>query len=377
MRFSSTIAVIASVALGAVVMACSDNAPTESKSTTPIMKSYPAPTIEAQRTPLPGPSSKHQATLMATPATSNLVLNWSFEDNAYDGATSFTDWSVYNDGSGAYYNWSGTVSPLSGYSVPSPTNGTYAAMSDQYGPGVHIVYQDVTIPAGGADLGFDLFIGNRASDFYMPNTLDFNYYPNQQYRVDIVDPSAGILDLGSAVWANIYITATGDPLVSGYDHYTASLDAFAGQTVRLRFAEIDNSLFFNGGLDAVTVYPKVILDIKPGSTTNPVNIGANGSLPVAILTEPWFDATTIDPATVTLGDNSGTETFINVNSRGRIQYSLEDVDGDGDMDFVAHFSIPTLVSNGDLTSSTTMLYINGADTGGATFFGHDVVSIVP
>jgi hypothetical protein len=377
MRISGTLALLASISLGGVIIACSDNAPTEITTNTSANKPYAAPSADAQNAPIPGRSTKGHATLMSTPATTNLVSNPSFENGATNNATSFASWSVYNAGSGAYYNRTGTTSPVSGYTIPSPPAGSYVAISDQGGPGTHILYQDVTVPAGGADLEFQLFIGNRAGAWYSPSSLSYLTYPNQQFRMDVVDPTATVTNLGSSVWANIYQTTTGDPYVSGYNTVTASLDAFAGQTIRLRFSEVDNQLFFQAGVDAVGVYPKVIVDIKPGSSTNPVNLSSNGTLPVAILTESWFDATTIDASTVTLGDNSGTETSINVNSRGRLQYSLEDVDGDGDTDFVAHFPIATLVSNGDLTSSSTSLTINGAVSGGATFSGHDAVSITP
>jgi hypothetical protein len=42
------------------------------------------------------------------------------------------------------------------------------------------------------------------------------------------------------------------------------------------------------------------LDIKPGSCPNPLNIKSQGVLPVAILGSPGFDATAVDPGTVTL-----------------------------------------------------------------------------
>jgi hypothetical protein len=44
----------------------------------------------------------------------------------------------------------------------------------------------------------------------------------------------------------------------------------------------------------------VPVDIKPGDCPNPVNLGSQGVLPVAILGTADFDVTTIDPNTVTL-----------------------------------------------------------------------------
>lgn len=44
----------------------------------------------------------------------------------------------------------------------------------------------------------------------------------------------------------------------------------------------------------------VFVDIKPRSCPNPINIGANGTLPVAILGTSDFDVTTVDPSSVKL-----------------------------------------------------------------------------
>ncbi len=43
-----------------------------------------------------------------------------------------------------------------------------------------------------------------------------------------------------------------------------------------------------------------IRDIKPGSFPNSINVGAGGNVPVAIFSSSTFDATTVDPTTVTL-----------------------------------------------------------------------------
>ena len=46
----------------------------------------------------------------------------------------------------------------------------------------------------------------------------------------------------------------------------------------------------------------VVIDIKPGSSTNPINLRAHGVIPVAILSSESFDARTVDPASVCFGD---------------------------------------------------------------------------
>ena len=44
----------------------------------------------------------------------------------------------------------------------------------------------------------------------------------------------------------------------------------------------------------------VTVDIKPGTFPNSINLGSNGVVPVAILSTDTFDATTVDPRSVTL-----------------------------------------------------------------------------
>lgn len=182
----------------------------------------------------------------------NAVLNGSFEINDGPGSTSFADWGTYDEGSGAVFAQTGTTSPLSGFQVPSPPDGEFAAMVDQFGPGLHILYQDVVVPRD-ADLGFDLYLGNRAGEFYTPGTLSPDAFPNQQFRMDVMDPAAPIDDVGAGVLANVYQTEPGDPPESGYQRIRYDLSAFEGETIRIRFAAVDNLFFFQVGIDDVVV----------------------------------------------------------------------------------------------------------------------------
>ncbi len=183
---------------------------------------------------------------------SNAVLNGSFEDNAGPGSTAFAEWGTYNEGDGAVFAQTGTSSPLTGFPVPAPPEGDFAAMTDQFGPGLHILYQDVTVPEG-ATLGFDLYIGNRAGDFFSPPTLSPGEFPNQQFRADVMDPAAPIDHVGGGVLVNAYQTQPGDPPESGYTRVVVDLSAWAGETVRIRFAQVDNLGNFNAGVDNVVV----------------------------------------------------------------------------------------------------------------------------
>ena len=122
--------------------------------------------------------------------------------------------------------------------VPAPPQGDFAAMTDQFGPGTHILYQDVVVPSN-ATLGFDLYLANRAGIYASPPTLDADIpEPNQQFRMDIMDPTAPLDDVGAGVLANVYQTMPGDAEESGYDRIVYDMKAFRGETVRLRFAQV-------------------------------------------------------------------------------------------------------------------------------------------
>jgi hypothetical protein len=77
--------------------------------------------------------------------------------------------------------------------------------------------------------------------------------PNQQARIDIMTTSSAVTDVGAGVLLNLYHTKVGDPLVSGYTDVSADVTQFAGQTVRLRIAEVDNQSYFQFGIDGVSV----------------------------------------------------------------------------------------------------------------------------
>jgi hypothetical protein len=136
-----------------------------------------------------------------------------------------------------------------------------AAMTDQGGPGAHVLYQvfTPTSPAASAVLSFDLFVSNGAEDFFSPDTLDFATLElNQQARVDILVGGADPFSVApSDVLLSVFQTSPGDPLVSGYTHFsqdvTALLNANLGTPLMLRFAETDNVSFFQFGVDNVAI----------------------------------------------------------------------------------------------------------------------------
>jgi len=193
---------------------------------------------------------------LATIASAATINNGTFE-------TGLTGWTRADQAGseGTFQVQMGTVSPMNGFAVPAPPEGSRAAMTDAQGPGAHILYQDFVVPVGllNPTLTFMLYINNRADAFSTPNSLDFSTPTlNQQARVDILTTSADPFSVaGADILQNVFQTQVGDPLVSGYRSYSANLTSLfqsrAGQTLRLRFAETDNVLNFNLGVDNVNI----------------------------------------------------------------------------------------------------------------------------
>jgi hypothetical protein len=184
-------------------------------------------------------------------ASGATVANGGFETGTFAG------WTVVNQpgGSGDWFVYTGTSTPLNGFPVAAPPEGAHAAVTDQGGPGSHVLYQDVALEAGFRHtLSFQIYYVNQAGVFFSPPTLDFTAEANQQYRVDVLRPTADPASVAPGdVLATIFRTQPGDPATLAPTPITFDLTPFAGTTVRLRFAEIDNQLFFNASVDAVAI----------------------------------------------------------------------------------------------------------------------------
>lgn len=194
-------------------------------------------------------------------ASGNLILNGGIENNGGVGTTIIDDWTVFSvpgsssgmPGVGNFVVYSGTTTPLSAQTIEAPTEGTFAAVSDTSGATSNILFQDVSIPSGGGSLSCDVFFNNQSGANINAGNLDFESQPNQHARVDIMDPGAPIDDTGAGVLANLFITEAGDPTFFSYFALQADLTPFAGQTVRLRFAEVNNQFFQNLAVDNCSI----------------------------------------------------------------------------------------------------------------------------
>jgi hypothetical protein len=191
--------------------------------------------------------------VLAVPGAAHaaMIANGGFEAGDSSG------WTIFNQdgGFGDWFVYGGTSSPINGFPIAAPPEGTFAAVTDQQGPGSHALYQDVALEPGFAHvLSFYVYYVNRAGAFATPPSLDYNVFPNQQYRVDVLRPTAPVTSVAPGdVLAPVFRTDVGEPLTLAPTRVTFDLSPFAGTTVRIRFAEVDNLLFFNASVDGVAV----------------------------------------------------------------------------------------------------------------------------
>jgi hypothetical protein len=118
----------------------------------------------------------------------------------------------------------------------------------------------------------------------------------------------------------------------------------------------------------------IVIDIKPGSDTNPINLNSKGLVPVAVLATDGPVA--IDPATVL---------FAGIPP---VRWTLEDVDDDGDKDMLFHFSTQDLAEvlteestevtlTAELMTDSIASQSAGETSGGTMVSGTDKVQILP
>lgn len=137
------------------------------------------------------------------------------------------------------------------------------------------------------------------------------------------------------------------------------LDEYSG-TVE----EPNETLSFQAGYEQTDESLQVNIDIKPGSFPNAVNPRSKGKIPVAVLTDENFDATTVNWATVLFGVQ-GTEAE-------PVHHAFEDVDGDGDIDMIFHFRTQdTGIQCGD-----TSAYMRGFTLDDKELKGYDSIKPV-
>lgn len=149
--------------------------------------------------PLPAAPSQQQKAIVIDDFESGTLAGWKIERSGAGG------WFVYTNGK-TPPNPSET-DPNFPFAVPDAPQGKFAAVTDMNGPGRRILYRDVKLD-GRYTLRMTVFYVN-AGTLSSPNTLDFESADeNQQYRIDIVAPSAPVDSLAAPhVLANVFRTS--------------------------------------------------------------------------------------------------------------------------------------------------------------------------
>ena len=200
------------------------------------------------------------AALLLAPAAMAGIVNGGFETGDLSGWTTFEANTV---GEGVFRAAEGgSVLPLSGATAPTASVGDTLAISDMAAAGLRVLYQDITIPAG-ATLSFDLWWNNAAGFWVNPGNMFPNPFPNQHARIDLIalDAPLNTTDLDDIALSLVTLdeddpTQSGDWISRQFD-----LSAFAGQTLRLRIAEVDNQGPLYVAVDNFALIP------SPGATT--------------------------------------------------------------------------------------------------------------
>jgi hypothetical protein len=184
--------------------------------------------------------------------------------------------------------------------VVAPYQGSFDAVADEEDPSSMILYQDVALEAGVPQELSLYFNFHSFAEMAVPspNTLSAEVMAeNQQVRVDVMKAGSPPESLApSDILTTLYATTdSSSPRRIPWTHLSADLSAYAGQTVRIRIAAVDNKFYLNAGVDDVTLSPiapppppsnavtfgKLAKNTRKGSATLTVNLPGPGVVTLA------------------------------------------------------------------------------------------------
>jgi hypothetical protein len=225
----------------------------------------------------------------------------------------------------------GTSSAIRLSSIIIPT-GQWLHVAGVFDPSQAVVQDRMKVYVNGADV---------SGAFFVPAEVTSVFVNTEPLRI-------GAGDLGSDV----------------RDFFNGRIDEVELFDRALTAAEI--GAIFGSGSSGKTI--PILIDIKPGSDVNPINLGSKGTTPVAILGTETFDVTTVDVASVRFAGAP-----VRTKPNGTLHFSYEDVNKDGFLDLMMHFSTQALMLDADSTEAT-LTGIGGMDR---CISGTDSIVIVP
>jgi hypothetical protein len=189
----------------------------------------------------------------------------------------------------------------------------------------------------------------------------------EEARFDIVDPhcSDGV---DWTVQHGASVLGSGVAYIGAAASFTGEVDVAAGDMVYARLGPNGN-LYCDSTQVAFRLRQLSVavgVDVMPGSAENPITRASRGTVPAAILGAAGFDAASVDPATLELAGAP-----IALVDGGLPRAALQDVNGDGRLDLVAHFPVPRMT----LTTGPMQLSLSGALRDGTKLTGGDTVRV--
>jgi hypothetical protein len=224
--------------------ACGDSAGDAAETTL-----APATTTTAATTTTTSTTTQPPATPLEGP---RILENGDFETGDLTGWTMETfrdgEWLVYEDGlTPPDPKYSPPDSEGIGFEgkpfeLPDPPQGRYAAVTDSSwaGAGVRYLYRDIEVTEPYV-LHALVFYQNSwtairdPGHFNLTDEKQTQWYHNQQYRVDVIDPTAPIDTVEpDHIWGTLFATKPGDPGDLEPTRVSLDLSPWQGETVRLR-----------------------------------------------------------------------------------------------------------------------------------------------
>jgi hypothetical protein len=296
---------------------------------------------------------------------------------------------VPNDPAAAF-NFTGvfTVDAWIFLDATSPQFAPIVSKWNDIGTNSRTYFLAVEVFNGAARLRFDvsrngLFLGTNSAIRYSSTAVPTGEWV---HVAGVFDPSLATVSDRMKVYVNGID-------VSGQGFVPAEVTSVFVNTapVRIGAGDLGSDVrdFFNGRIDEVELFSRaltaaeihdlfaagssgktipVTIDIKPGSHTNPINLGSRGLTPVALLGSEVFDVTTVDVASVRFAGAA-----VRTKPNGTLQYSYEDVNLDGYLDLVMHFPTRLL----QLDESSTEATLTGIGGQNRCVSGTDSIIIVP
>lgn len=204
----------------------------------------------------------------------------------------------------------------------------------------------------------------EGQEYYIGFSVPIEFYTTDENNNPVNDDTFFL-----EVWKGTDLIATDFEVTISNGYYTSSWDT-TGMTegTYTILADYEGYCSQEPVNINLALVKEVLIDIKPGSYPNSINLGSNGVVPVAILTTTDFDAATVNPLTVELAGST-----VRLKGKSGNVGSLEDVDGDDDLDLVVQVCTDAL----ELSSGDTEAILTAFTYSGLPITGSDSVRIVP